>query len=211
MLCSIFIYFLIRGFRYKKSIYADVMASCGTSTGVGSRGACYVKNDGHLPFVGTLNITSISFKTGAETVLRTQQLTLAAGPGVSEWLEIAMPIEFGAVTEILRATVTAADGTLMSDNVIPLTTPANMAVSNAKVELAIASEPNTDGSVDIGVSADHVAVFVTLTTRADGRFSDNAFLLLPSTGATVQFVPFGPLDLDLLKSSLRVEHLASYT
>ena len=81
MLCS------IRGFRYKKSIYADVMASCGTSTGVGSRGACYVKNDGHLPFVGTLNITSISFKTGAETVLRTQQLTLHMAGAAAEMSE----------------------------------------------------------------------------------------------------------------------------
>ena len=99
----------------------------------------------------------------------------------------------------------------MSDNIIPLTKPASMAVHNATVQLVVASATNADGSMDIGVSADHVAVFVTLTTRADGRFSDNAFLLLPSTGATVQFVPFGPLDLDLLKSSLRVEHLASYT
>ena len=135
---------------------------------------------------------------------------MCIGPGVSTWLDIAMPIEFGACTKILRATITAADGSLMSDNVIPLTKPANMAISNATVELAVAPSPNADGTVDIRISTDHVAVFVTLTTRADGRFSDNAFLLLPSIGATVQFVPFGPLDRAALDRSLRVEHLASY-
>ena len=52
---------------------------------------------------------------------------LLVGPGVSEWLEVATPVGFGARTKILRARVTAADGTLVSDNVIPLTKPADMA------------------------------------------------------------------------------------
>lgn len=78
------------------------------------------------------------------------------------------------------------------------------------MELAVAPRPSADGRVSIAVSTDRVAVFVTLTTRADGRFSDNAFLLLPGAAATVEFVPFGPLDLGALTSSLRVEHLATY-
>jgi len=53
-----------------------------------------------------------------------------------------------------------------------------------------------------------VALWVTLTTRAQGRFTNNAFLL-PATTITVQFVPFGvppaPDDLAVLQASLRVE------
>lgn len=79
---------------------------------------------------------------------------------------------------------------------------------------------------------------MTLTTLAAGRFSDNAFLLLPTTtggedggnahvgekrepiqrfataadGSTVlEFIPwgeFGEAEAKLLASSLRVEHLA---
>ena len=61
----------------------------------------------------------------------------------------------------------------------------------------------------VALASSAVALFATLTTLAHGRFSDNAFLLLP-VGKTVQFVPFGELDLDTLKSTLRVEHVATY-
>ena len=49
-----------------------------------------------------------------------------------------------------------------------------------------------------------------LTTLANGRFSDNAFLMTPAKPLTIQFVPFGDLDLAKLKASLRVEHVAAY-
>ena len=195
---------------YKRSVYADVMASCGVQTGGG--GVCYVKNDGHTAFSGQLNITTLDFKTGTETLLVSKPLHLAAGPGITQWLPLEMPTGYAALTQIMRAVVVAGDGTLASDNVIPLSRPADMAIENATVAFSVASAPNADGSVDVAVHSDHVAVFVTLTTRAHGRFSDNAFLLLPSAPLTLQFVPFGEAALDMatLKSSLRVEHLASY-
>ena len=52
-------------------------------------------------------------------------------------------------------------------------------------------------------------MFVHLSTLAQGRFSDNSLLLLPGLTA-VSFLPWGPLDLPLLKSSLRVEHVQLY-
>ena len=52
-----------------------------------------------------------------------------------------------------------------------------MALSKANVQFKTATEANVaDGSVDITLTTDKVAVYVTLTTLADGRFSDNAFL-----------------------------------
>lgn len=66
---------------------------------------------------------------------------------------------------------------IWSDNLIPLTAPAKMALSKANVQFKTATEVNVaDGSVDITLTTDKVAVYVTLTTLADGRFSDNAFL-----------------------------------
>jgi beta-mannosidase len=50
---------------------------------------------------------------------------------------------------------------------------------------------------------------VTLTTLAQGRFSDNAFCMTPGT-ITIDFIPFAGFDLTELKSSLRVEHAATY-
>ena len=52
------------------------------------------------------------------------------------------------------------------------------------------------------------ALFVVLTTRAPGRFADNAFALLPGRPRTLSFLPFGAFDAGLFASSLRVEHLA---
>jgi beta-mannosidase len=67
--------------------------------------------------------------------------------------------------------------------------------------------------VPITVTADGgAALFVTLTTLAQGRFSDNAFLLPPGDAAavTIDFLPFGPLDADALATTLRVEHFGLY-
>lgn len=89
-------------------------------------------------------------------------------------------------------------------------TPGNLQLQPATVTMSVASAPVADGSVPITLTTDHVAVFVTLTTLADGRFSDNAFMMMPSKSVVVDFVPFGSLDMAKLTSSLRVEHLATY-
>jgi beta-mannosidase len=60
------------------------------------------------------------------------------------------------------------------------------------------------------VTSDAVAPFVTLTSLAQGRFSDNAFLALPGT-TTIRYVPFvTPTDIDVLATTTRIEHMATY-
>ena len=136
-----------------KSVYANVMATCGKD------GTCYVKNDGHTPFRGKLEIVATAFADGAERVVKSQQLALAAGPGITEFFKIAMPAD--PTKEILSAVVTAADGTVESENVIPLSRPADMVLAKAEVSFTVAAEAGADGSVDIALKTDHVAVFVT--------------------------------------------------
>ena len=191
---------------YKKSIYADVMASCGEG------GTCFVKNDNHAPFEGTVTVTSYKFASGASTVLTAKKVSLAAGPGITEWFDVPLPDPESpaAATEILTAVVTSAAGEVVSDNLIPLTSPAKMLLSKAKVAFKVASAASADGSVAITLTTDKVAVYVTLTTLANGRFSDNAFLLLPSKPMQVDFVPFGALDMATLTKSLRVEDVSAY-
>lgn len=50
---------------------------------------------------------------------------------------------------------------------------------------------------------------MTLTTLAQGRFSDNAFALVPGQ-TNLSFIPIGVLDRAVLEKSLRVEHLADH-
>lgn len=54
------------------------------------------------------------------------------------------------------------------------------------------------GTVPITLLSTHTALYVTLTTLAQGRFSDNAF------------IAWGELDRALLRKSLRVESLSDY-
>ena len=75
-------------------------------------------------------------------------------------------------------------------------------------------------AVEITVTAQvPVALYVVLTTEAPGRFSDNAFFMRPPVGGgkahpqELLFFSFGDFmckDLDLLKSTIRVEDMAMY-
>ena len=67
--------------------------------------------------------------------------------------------------------------------------------------------------VPISLRSTGTALFVVLTTEVAGRFSDNALLLEGATAAapTLFFEAWTQLggdDVELLKKSLRVEHLA---
>ena len=107
-------------------------------------------------------------------------------------------------------------GTVVSRNEILLAPPGSLHLPAAVVSASVAAAPGADGSIDVHLEASATALFVTLTTLAAGRFSDNAFALRPGK-ATVQFLPLGgargagasggAADRALLASSLRVEHL----
>jgi hypothetical protein len=105
---------------------------------------------------------------------------------------------------------------VFDEHVIHLTAPLNLVVDHATITATVAAQPNADGSIDITVSTDAVAIFVTLTTAAPGRFNDNAFFLLPqSPPRTIQWTPFisggdAIANLALLQSSLRVEDHSAY-
>ena len=73
---------------------------------------------------------------------------------------------------------------------------------------------HADGSAEVLVTtAGGPALFVTLTTLAAGRFSENAFHVGGSGGVkALAFFPLGggAVQLDVLQASLRVEHLGLY-
>ena len=178
-----------------------------------------------------MTISSLEFASGAVVPLRTLSFSgataLAAGPGVVHYFDVPLDNVTGA-THLLTALCTAYEGAasppdvampvwaptplgaagvprVLSFNEIALAPPHAMVLPTATVSAITASVANVDGTVDIGLTTDKTALYVTLTTQASGRFSDNAFALI--SAATVRFIPFGALDLKLLRSTLRVEHL----
>ena len=88
------------------------------------------------------------------------------------------------------------------------------ALSPAVTVSAAVGSPAPDGlSVPVTVSVrgggGGAAILVTLTTLAQGRFSENV-LVLPAGDRVVNFIAFGALDVATLAASLRVEHARTY-
>jgi hypothetical protein len=134
----------------------------------------------------------------------------------------------GSSSNHLDASSSGGSGALDSWTTIPFQPPKHMVLAPANVTWSL-GQASADGShVTISLTSNATALYVVLTTAAQGRFSDNAFLLESSgagagTGAgagagaaaatkEVDFLPWdGPLTevtLALLRSTLRVEHLA---
>ena len=106
--------------------------------------------------------------------------------------------------------VDVATGKQVSNNANPIVPPKLMALLKATVSFAIGA--GTAAGAD---HADHqdtntTALYVVLTTAAEGRFSENAFVL-EAPSKVVDFISWRNGGVDIaqraqLASSLRVEH-----
>lgn len=195
------------------------MATCG------GNGTCYVKNDrATKPFRGTVSLETLGFEDGVVTQLHSEYVSLRAGPGASKYFQAQNLSVVSGETHMLIVTVrddhtgdavddgngNAGDDIALSVNEIPLVAPAKMKLPNAVVTSKVAQAANSDGTFDVVLSANDTALYVTLTTRAHGRFSDNFFALPKGSTRTVKFLPFPSFDASELEPSLRVEHLQMY-
>eukprot|EP00038_Savillea_parva_P004143 m.134586 g.134586 ORF g.134586 m.134586 type:complete len:1103 (-) comp11390_c0_seq3:144-3452(-) len=191
---------------YKQALMTDVMATCGANN------QCYLSNHrASRPFSGTVTLTAYDhFGNGTGRVVYHEAMSLPEGPGAVGWFNTSLP---AGNTTALISTVKGEDGSVISEHMVQLVRPMALLVPNATVSFNVSEARNPDGTIDVAVTSDKVALWVTLTTLAQGRFSDNAFFL-PATTKTVQFIPFSAStsgsDLDVLKSSLRVEDYSMY-
>jgi beta-mannosidase len=191
----------------------DVMATCGVqSRSENGTNACFVSNHGAgTTFAGTVTLTAYShFGTGAGAVVHLQPLDMVAGPGALEWFSAKLP---AGNTSTTIATVRDVKGVVVSEHMVQLVKPMDIRVPVAKLAFTVASAANKNGTINIAVSSDKVALWVTLTSMAQGHFSDNAFFL-PASSKTIQFIPHSPNtatdDLSVLRASLRVEDFSMY-
>jgi hypothetical protein len=129
-----------------------------------------------VPFKGSLTITAIDFEAGTETSLKAMPLDMAAGVGVTQQFPLGAKVN--GSTTMVHAVIKDSAGVVVHNNYIPFSEPKNFVLPKAKVTFTVASTANPDGSVDITVTTDKVAVYVTLTTLAQGRFSDNAIVMM---------------------------------
>ena len=137
------------------------------------------------------------------------------GPGVTKWSEDIPAIGADAVITSVVAREAVTDGLRQHFQLLKAPKALGTKLKGAAATLSPSVrqvDPRTfEVQVDAratggGVAAD--ALYVTLTTRAPGRFSENAFHILGGVGKkTLYFYAWGPVSADELEASLRVEDM----
>jgi hypothetical protein len=203
----------------KARLYKDVAFICGND------GRCIIKNDNPLNgFTGTASVEAVHLASGATSQLASIPISLGAGAGASQWTCLnggngsacTAPATVlqgaGCATTndcIVYAVVTDANDNVVTDNVILLNIPGTLNLPSVQVN-AVVGTPLSNGQVPIQVSSTGTALYVHLTTLAQGVFSDNSFVMFGAASQTILFNPSGAFDIDTLTSTLRVEHLQQY-
>ncbi|KAL3920780.1 MAG: hypothetical protein SGILL_003085 [Bacillariaceae sp.] len=141
--------------------------------------------------------------------------TLAAGQ--IDWFQLPDSYSPKDNQVVLVTSKTSVDGSAqltVSESVYLTAMPKVMNGLATRVTIKVLSIESTDrGTALVSLESDRLALFVVLTTRAEGRFTDNCFTLRPLQKRIVEFRPFvegQSVDLKVLKSSLRLEHLGLY-
>jgi beta-mannosidase len=214
----------------EQHLYRDTIAVCGAD------GSCFTRNDNALaPFAGTLTVSLLALASGAERVVSSTPLALPRGGGAFQYSCFAGGASgsgaalAGACPPLATALASAgcaangtdcaaivrvadAGGALVDYNFQLLAAPYLLALPASTVSAALAPgvPPRAgDGARAVALSADATALYVTLTTLAQGRFEENFMHVVAGT-RTVWFIPFAGFDEGELAASLRVEHVGMY-
>ena len=221
----------VTGGRWKPSHYVLAKAYANTHAACDDSGACFVRSDDALAPLAAEAVFSVTrLQDGAVAELSRAPVSLPRGANAVAWLcaggggasppcpkwATLLPAAGCAAAGTdcaLTVTVTdAASGAVLASNTQLLAAPGRLNASLAVRVTAVVGAEAPDGSVPVtltaagGASTAAPALFVTLFTLANGRFSDN-FLTLLSGSAEVAFLPFAPGQRDVLAASLRVNAL----
>lgn len=206
-------------------LYRDQIAACGGD------GRCFVRNDDPINgFTGTLLLSMMQLPSGAFKAVSATPVKLGPGAAAFQWLCLGggtAPDKCDSMASVLPTLGCAADGSdcilvhnltaegteaIADENFGLLAPPGSLKLpTGVSVGVTVTGVINPDGTAEVVVTSTGPALFVTLTSLAQGRFSENV-LHMPSAGSrTIAFVPFGgPVQMDVLATSTRVEHLGLY-
>jgi len=100
-------------------------------------------------------------------------------------------------------------GNIVCDNPVAFASPKNMTLPKAEVTFKVGKPSAVGQPVPVTLKSDAFALYVTLTTTAQGRFAENAFVM-PAGTRTVLFYPIQGVESDDLAETLRLEHAATF-
>jgi beta-mannosidase len=219
---------------FSQSVYADVMATCGKG------GQCFLKNDMNVAYstyrvvvteepLHSSSSSSSSSSSNSDGTSATNKFTLdvsdkdlPAGPGAMYYFQLPNSFAMDAkhvYTVDVSLPTTPVDYELVSSHISLHMAPKDLDIAQGvNVTATVAMNPLYHGGSLVTVrnhnaTVEGAALYVTLTTQAQGRFSENCFLLQAGATKEVQFLSVqGDAHVtaeqhELLVRSTRVEHL----
>ena len=111
----------------------------------------------------------------------------------------------------VTSTVSTLNSRIVSNSVVSLALPKDISMLGSAKLQAIVGKISSDGTIPISIESDVSALYVVLTTQAQGRFSDNLFFLPGGKRKYLRFIPFvdGSSQENVLRRTLRVEDLSA--
>jgi beta-mannosidase len=162
----------------ESSLFRDQIVACGKG------GNCYLRNDG-MSTVG-MTVTFESWTVRHTSVLdnvNTYLYNSTLDAGQIQWFQLPSDFLAGDNQVLLMNLVTgtsSASNQVSSESVYLPTMPKNITGLHSSVSIKILSIQGTDkGDALVSLESDRLALFVVLTTRAKGRFTENCFVLRP--------------------------------
>ena len=198
----------------EKTIFRDTFASCGLGVGEDdTAGLCFVKHDGMKEFKGKMSVASVDVVTGVEDLIFDfDEVELKGGAGAIKWFKVPWAsrkfIDRRQHALVVRLKSHDDDDSVVFENFVLLN-----ALKEYKLQKStLTFEVIGDGRVRVK-SNGASSLFVTLTTGAVGRFSDNAFFLAQNAEKEVKFLPIyegEEVDVETLRKTIRVEDVSLY-
>ena len=214
-------------------LYRDVIAGCGSDS------RCFIRNDSpRLSVEGTVDFQFIHIASGDSVRVGGTNVSLPIGGGSIAWTCLGGEGEGGVgckpLATLLAQVGCAVDGSdcaaqaivtnnttaILCNNLIWLAPPSQLNFTrglDVTASVGVYDSSLARVPVNVTVTGGGAALFVMLTTLAQGRFQDNGIPLLVEGVFETYFIPIlaaekggRTIDVTLLASSIRVEHLGMY-
>jgi hypothetical protein len=204
--------------------FRDTILLCGAS------GACMFRHDNPMSALTNVKVVLqiVHLQSGLVSPLASWLVSTGPGPAAVQWFcaqgqrmtqSTICPMWYSVLESVkclgngtdcvVQSFLYSSHGDVLDSDVILMNTPSVLQLQPATVQ-ATFGQTREDGTTPITVNSyGGVALYVTLTSLAQGRFSQNALLIRPGVPIELLFLPF--VDGDVPSASdTRIDHVGMY-
>jgi hypothetical protein len=192
----------------RQSLFRDVFAACGKDD------RCYIRNNGVRQVDASVWLEAWNLSESKPTVAMDHRFRLGGGCHSTE--RFSLPPAFLANADVVLIGIedSHTGDSLMGPTVVLDVPPHAMPRLSSEVNITVQVRKLENGAASLQLSTDRLALYMFISTEAEGRFSENAFHLRPHELKTIMFDPLTSndvVDTELLEKTLRIEHLGTYS